>query len=231
MADELRIRQKEDLLKLEPLELGKYEKYALTSLAAYCVFWLQEWNMSTTLADLAVAGHRMFPIKFCMVGWPQFPDMTRINRSVLQMRPKYRNLATSLSAKGVFLNQNGIREAKVLVQRLGVPKFRGEGESPVLLESVRAERGRSSRVRSVLPQDVVSTVRNSKLFAVYQNGDGAIAEAIHLIGLLGVYDHTPPSEKKRKLRELLDAAKDVGDEEVLEFLAWLSRRFQRYLNK
>jgi len=231
MADDPKIRQREDLLRLKPFEKSTYEKYALTSLTAYSVFWLNEWNVGTTLENVAVAGHRMFPVKFCMVSWPQFPDMNRINRSVLQMRPKYRNLATSLSAKGVFLNQNGIREAKSLIQRIGAPTFQGEDKLEIPAESMRAERGRSSRVRSVHPQDLLSAVRKSKLFSDYTKGDIDGAEAIHLIGLLGVYDHTPSLEKKRKLKEFLEAARELNDKEILEFLAWASRQFQRYLDK
>ncbi len=231
MADDPKIRHREDLLSLEPFEKSTYEKYALTSLTAYSVFWLNEWNLGTTLENVAVTGHRMFPVKFCMVSWPQFPDMNRINRSVLQMRPKYRNLATSLSAKGVFLNPNGIREAKSLIQRIGAPTFRGENKLEVPTESVRAERGRSSRVRSIHPQDLLSAVRKSKLFSDYTKGDVDEAEAIHLIGLLGVYDHTPSSEKKRKLKEFQEAARELNDKEILEFLNWASRQFQKYLDK
>src|SRR3972149_6090882 len=92
-------RDKGGLLKLRPFPTSRYERYALTSLTACCVCWLQRWRITTSLENVAVASHRMFPVKFAMVGWPQLPDITRTNRSVLQMRPKYRNLATSSVGK------------------------------------------------------------------------------------------------------------------------------------
>ena len=57
------------------------------------------------------------------------------------------------------------------------------------------------------------------------------AEAIHLIGMLGVYDHTPSKEKKRKIKEVIDFAKEIDDKEVQQFLIQAQEKFNRYLNK
>jgi hypothetical protein len=231
MDYQIPIRDKSDLLKLRPFDLPLYDRYALTSLTAYTIFWLHEWNITTTLENLAVASYRMFPVKFCLVGWPQFPDINRTNRSVLQMRPKYRNLATSASGKGVFLNHNGVQEAMSLIEKLGPPLFEGELPSVSPVSPLRAERGRSGKPRSVHPEDLLTAVHNSQLFALYSQSRFDEAEAIHLIGLLNVYDHTPSSEKRRKLKALVDASREVGDESIKEFLNQVSKRFSRYLNK
>ena len=115
MNERKKIREKSELLKIRPFQKSKYDQFPLTSMIAYCIFWLQEWNIPTSLENIAVASHRLFPVKFAMVGWSEFPDITRTNRTVLQMRPKYRNLASSSASQGVFLNQNGIAEAKSLI--------------------------------------------------------------------------------------------------------------------
>lgn len=221
------IREKADLLKLSPFATEAYEHYPLISLTAYCVFWLQQWNITTSLENLAVASHRMFPSKFAMVGWPEFPDITRTNRSVLQMRPKYRNLATSSPTKGVFLNQNGLTEAESLTEKLGPPLI--GGKSVPQAPAIKAERG--NRARSVHPEDLLGVVRNSQLFKLYSESRFGEAEAIHLVGLLGVYDHTPSVEKKRKLREFQDAAKEMNDEDMVTFLSLVAERFKKYLNR
>lgn len=231
MSVNTQVRDKADLLKLRHFDTAVYDTYALTSLTAYCVFWLQEWNITTSLENLTVASHRMFPVKFALVGWPQFPDINRTNRSVLQMRPKYRNLATSASGKGVFLNQNGMQEARSLMEKIGQPTFGGEAPSSVPASILRAERGRSVKPRSVHSEDLIATIHKSQLYDLYTQSRFDEAEAIHLIGLLAVYDHTPSSEKKRKLKALVDAAKDLGDKKTLEFLDLVSERFHRYLNK
>jgi hypothetical protein len=221
------IQHKTDLLKISPFPTEAYQTYPLTSLTAYCVYWLQHWNITTSLENLAVASHRMFPVKFAMVGWPEFPDLTRMNRSVLQMRPKYRNLATSSPIKGVFLNKNGLTEAESLTTKFGPPFISGKAAPQA--PAIRAERG--GRARSVHPEDLLSVVRQSQLFRLYHESRFPEAEAIHLVGLLSVYDHTPSAEKRRELEEFQDAAKEMNDEEVTTFLSLVAERFKKYLNR
>lgn len=231
MTNIAEVHNKRDLLKIRPFDIHAYEQYALTSLTAYCVFWLQEWNITTNEENLGVACHRMFPSKFCLVGWPEFPDLKRIGRSVLQMRPKYRNLATSVSSKGVFLNQRGLEEAAALVTKLGPPLFEGHVRASVPASlNERAERGRA-KPRSVIPENVVARLRNSQLYRLYEESRFHEAEAIDLIGLLEVYDHTPSAEKKRKLKEFEEAARDLKEEALLEFIARIKERFTKYLNR
>jgi hypothetical protein len=191
---------------------------------------LQEWGFTPTLENLAVASHRMFPIKFAMVGWPQFPDINRTNRSVLQMRPKYRNLATSVASEGIYLNQNGIDEAKALIEKLGPPVFEGEKRESIDISLLKAERG-SGKARSVHAEDLISRVQKSQLFNLYMESRLDEAETIHLTTLLDVYDHTPSREKRHKLKQLTDAAKELQDEIMINFLKWVSDRFHKYLNR
>lgn len=221
---------KSDILELKPFDVALYEGYALTSLAAYCVFWLHTWSIPTSLENVAVASYRMFPAKFALVGWPQFPDVNRINRTVLQMRPKYRNLATSASDKGVFLNENGIRESSSLTERIGGPLFEGETRPTTAVPSVKAERG-VGKPRSIHPEDLMSKVRKSHLFALYVASHLDEGEAIDLINLLGVYDHTPSKHKRAELKKLIDSAKEVEDTQVFDFMKLVAERFRRYLNK
>lgn len=222
-------RKKVDLLKIRPFGTTQYEHYALTTLTAYCIYWLHEWEITTSYENIAVASHKMFPAKFALVGWPQFPDAIRTNRSLLQMRPKYRNLATSASYKGVFLNLNGMSEARLLTGKIGSPAFEDEVSS-VTIPTINAERG-GGKARSVHPEDLLKSVHKSELFHLFIESRFDEAEAIHLVGLLGVYDHTPSKEKKRKLKELMDAAGELDDHQTLEFLRVASERFHKYLNK
>jgi alpha-D-ribose 1-methylphosphonate 5-triphosphate diphosphatase PhnM len=74
-------------------------------------------------------------------------------------------------------------------------------------------------------------VKTSQLYNLFIQSRFDEAKAIHLIGLLGVYDHTPSQEKKRKLKEFLNDARELEDVRTEEFLKIVSERFQKYLNK
>ncbi len=154
-----------DILDITPFPGEKYEAIALTSLTAYSVYWLSQWSIPTSLENLAVLNFRLFPTKFAMVGWPQFPDFNRTNRSILQMRPKYRNLATSITKKGVFLNENGVKEAEALTARLGHPSSadRPEDVPEIPIPSTRG----AGRARTIHPEDLILKLKNSKLYKIY----------------------------------------------------------------
>jgi hypothetical protein len=218
-----------DLLQLSPYPKEAYETYALANLTAYSVFLLQEWGLVTSLENVSVLNHRLFPTKFSMVGWPQFPDVNRTNRSILQMRPKYRNLASSVTDKGVFLNERGSGEAKAILLKLGAPKI-GEKEAFRIQADFKAEPG-GKRPRTVHPEDLIKRLKNSKLFQMYLASRWSEAEAIDVIGFLGVYDHTPSKEKKRRLREFETAATELNDTEASQFIQAVRNSFDAYLSR
>jgi len=220
---------KEDLMKITSKNVTEYSSIPLTSLTAYSIFWLAQWEIPTTLENISIINHQLFPERFSMVGWPQYPDMNRTNRSVLQMRPKYRNFASSASDKGVFLNENGIKEAYALTKKFGGPKI--NNQETTLPPEFRHTSKDHKRSRSIHPEDMVERIRNSTLYKLFKENNFLEAEAIHLIGLLGVYDHTPSKEKKRKLKELFDHARELEDKEIIDFLELIENKFTRYLNK
>jgi hypothetical protein len=217
-----------DLLKVSPFGVEKYEELSLATLTAYSVYWLSQWGLPTTLENLAVLNYKLFPTKFALVGWPEFPDVNRTNRSVLQMRPKYRNFATSITDKGVFLNERGIAEAQSLVRRLGAPVLM-DGSTPSVVPIARA-RG-SGRPTTVHPEDLVAKIRKSRLFQMHSGDSWEEAEPIDLINFLEVYDHTPAAEKRRRVREFQMAANELKDAEVQEFVEALLLKFKSYLHR
>ncbi|HEY5176412.1 MAG TPA: hypothetical protein VII95_12695 [Terriglobales bacterium] len=225
----MKVGGSKDLLKLSPFPSEKYEELSLATLTAYSVYWLTQWELSTTLENLAVLNFKLFPTKFAMVGWPEFPDVNRTNRSVLQMRPKYRNFATSITNKGVFLNGRGVDEAQSLIGRLGTPSFCDGSALPVEMPIARV-RG-SGRPTTVHAEDLVAKVKRSRLFQAYKGGRWADAEPIDLINFLEVYDHTPSDEKRRRLRSFETAANEMKDAEVSEFLEAVSSTFRSYLHR
>jgi len=222
------IKTSDDLLKLTPYPKELYESFALANLTACSVFLLQEWGLLTSLENICILNHHLFPTKFSMVGWQQFPDANRTNRSILQMRPKYRNLATSVTEKGVFLNERGIKEAKAILSKLGSPKFGGV-DLIKIDPAFKAERG--ERPRTIHAEDLILKLKKSKLFKMYSDSKWSEIEAIDLIGLLGVYDHTPSKEKKRRLRDFKNAAEELKDAEALEFIKALEDSFSVYLSR
>ena len=98
-----------DLVRVDPKDQALCQKFqfSMAHLTAYSVHWLTAWEIPTTYENISVLNARLFPAEFSLTGFPEFPDAMRTNRTLLQMRPKYRGFATSDPRRGVFLTDKG----------------------------------------------------------------------------------------------------------------------------
>jgi hypothetical protein len=220
-----RIRHERDLLSIAPKNPADYEDVSLTALTMYSLYWLHEWELRRTIEAVAVLNWRLFPNKFAMVGWPQYPDAFRTNRSLLQGQPKYRNWLTGTASKGFSLNDRGIQIAVDLINRLGPPATT-EGQ---VLSSGNTINGTLShataRARSVEPAREVERARSSRLFEKWKSGVMAERDLIHVHALLGIFEHTPAKAREKKMKDLERCSRDINDKEMLRFLADVRRNY------
>src|SRR5437660_7065532 len=114
-----------DLLRVDPKDQNLYEpfQFSLPHLTAYSIGWLATWEIPTTYENISVLNARLFPAQFALTGFPESPDAMRTNRTLLQMRPKYRGFATSDPRKGVFLTEKGRDAAARGMEAVGAPTF------------------------------------------------------------------------------------------------------------
>src|SRR5712671_4689523 len=120
MADAT-VRHEQDLVRVAPKDPDSYAEIPLAILNAYSLYWLHKWELRRTIEAIAVLNWRLFPKRFSMVGFSQFPDAFRTNRSLLQGQPKYRNLLTGSAGQGFSLNARGMEVARDLTAKLGPP--------------------------------------------------------------------------------------------------------------
>ena len=133
------------------------------------------------------------------------------------MRPKYRGFATSDPRKGVFLTERGRTEVARVIEAIGAPSFDGKAITTEAPE-VDPRRPSRNRERTYNPAQALEERRSRLLFRRFKEGRLDDADVVHLLGLLGLYDHTPPVEVRREFKHLRDAASAVGDAEFSAFL-------------
>lgn len=220
-----------DLLRVEakPKASDRPRAFALPYLTAYTIHWLNDWEIPTTYENISVLNARLFPEEFALVGFPELPDAMRTNRTLLQMRPKYRGFATSDPRRGVYLTNKGRDAAMLVYNALGGPVIGGaELElSPQSLD--HADRSQGQRTRD--PRAIVNDAKQKLLYRRYQAGGLAEVDVVHLLGLLSLYDHTPPAEVKKAFRQLRNDAVSANDVAFAEFLNAVEERFHSYINR
>jgi hypothetical protein len=210
----------------KPAEL--YKDVPLTSLTAYSLYWLHKWKLPRTIEAVTVLNWKLFPKKFSMVSFPEYPDAFRTNRSLLQMQPKYRNLLTGAAVKGFSLNERGMEIAQDLNSKFGAPKS-GTGDPLGDIREDVQTRNRFSQARTLEPEREMSRVKASKLFDKWKNGLMTDRDLIHVHALLGIFNHTPATVRVRAMKSLEKSAAKVGDEEILHFLDEIRKTFPMIL--
>jgi len=218
-----------DLLRVDAKPAASYGRFALVRLTAYSVHWLTQWDIPTTYENVSVLNARLFPTKFCLAGFPEMPDAMATNRAILQMRPKYRGFATSDPHKGVFLTDKGRQEAGKVLESVGPPTLdKGTVEVPLEDRELGSE-PMGDRTRD--PRRIVADARAKLLYRRHKAGQFDETDVVHLLGLLSMYDHTPPSELRAELCRLREDAQSICDEEFVAFLDAVSVRFSTYLHR
>src|ERR1700686_1261925 len=219
-----------DLLKTDAKERSEYRHFSLVHLTAYSVYWLIQWGIPTTYENVSVLNGRLFPNDFSMQGFLELPDAFRTNRSLLQMRPKYRGFATSDPREGVHLTEKGNAAAIAVLSVIGPPSLEGRAVA-VSRPEIDPRRPSKNKDKSRNPAHIVQDIRSKILFHRFQEDKLPEAEIVHLLGLVGLYDHTPPGQLRKAFSQLRKDAEEVSDEEVLKFLDSVTERFQSYLNR
>ena len=201
----------------------------MAHLSAYSVHWLNVWEIPTTYENVSVLNARLFPADFSLSGFPEFPDAMRTNRTLLQMRPKYRGFATSDPRKGVFLTEKGREAAAKVLATIGPPSFEGRAVTVGLIPETRSVPKGKERTRN--PAQIIADCKSKLLYRRFKEGRFEETDIVHLLGLVSLYDHTPPSEIQKELRLLHADAQATGDAEFLEFLDRVKDRFSQYINR
>lgn len=217
------IRHENDLVKIAAKENERYKGESLAALTVYSLFWLHQWQLRRTIEAISVLNWRLFPDKFGMVGWPEYPDAFRTNRSLLQCQPKYRNWLTGAASTGFSLNERGLDVARQLISKFGPPSTTSGEKIGFRLPDTGASQ--SARPRSIEPQIELGRARKSRLFEKWQAQVMSERDLIHVHSLLGIFDHTPAKVRNKKMKDLERSAEDMHDTEMAHFFADIRAQF------
>lgn len=203
-------RTQDPLDDLEPFAEKLYSGLDLDRLTAYGVRVLSDRDLPVTFENVVVTLFRLFPTKFSIVGYPEYPDAARINRAILHCFPKYRNYLSGRASTGYRLTHQGEVAAEEAATALA-----GEGKP--------AKRRRTA-ARGVA-DNFMKEVSDSKVFADFTAGSFEAIDLYDVTRLLHATPNSPKEVLRRNMDQLLTYSKETGRDDVLKFLTWAAETF------
>ena len=178
---------KKRILGIKPLPPNSYHNFDLDRLAVYSLCLLEEKKIPLFFDYAAVTLFRLFPKKFSMANFSQYPDTNRINKALRRLTDQARKSWAGTVENGFSLNELGREVGKQVLEILNDPERQGKVSPPVPKRS----RGRSALVET-------NEIRNSLTFKKWTN-----EEAINNYEFFAFLKATPYTPKPLLLEHFM----------------------------
>lgn len=194
-----------------------YENIDLNRLAAYAIKLFEDEGISTTFERLVVTLFKLFPKKFALIDFEEYPDATRINRALLQLRPKYRNWATGKVSAGFVLTDSGRAIAEQTEKMLQTVNKNNA-------DTNLKQKGTSRLRTRDLAQELIE-IQSSSIFDKYRLGKFDEIETREVYDLLNAFPYTPKTALKKRLNSMADVALKEDRQDIYQFITWVKKEF------
>ena len=186
------------------------------TLVTYAVYRLTASNGSqTTFEDIVAEAFRLFPKRFSLRGYPNWPDSAVVNKSWLRSRTDKKYIAGSVR-DGFRLTQRGLKVAERVEQQLGQSPTKGARR---IKSELRTRSGRLLR-----------SIEESQSFSEFKRiGQLEGMTEDDLADLLLAMPDTPARMLVSNLEQFRDAAILYDRHDVQKFLDAVQRRFSARL--
>lgn len=201
---------------LEPAAVEKYRDLNNDSLLCFALIELRSKSVPATFENIAVAAFKLFPESFSLVGYPNYPDAARVNRTLLHARPKYRDLITGSAKKGYVLTGKGetvARQVAIGLQGQAIQKARPASDA--------------TDKRTYTGQAVMKQVEGSSLYKHWRGGELDSIGDYEVWDFLEAMPYTDKAVLRGILKDYKEAAELARREDVMKFLSWVSRQYRR----
>ena len=209
---------KKTIAALKPFPPTTYRNIDLDRLAVYSLCTLEEKKIPLYFDYASVALFRLFPKKFSMANFAQYPDTNRINKTLRRLTDQARkSWATGTVENGFSLTDLGREIGTQTSEMLSNP---GQ-QNTVRVSPPKRSRGRSA-------SEDASDIRASETFQKWIAKESI--SNYEFFSFLKAASYTPKHLLREHLGRLKNSATNAKDEEVSAFLGWLEEKFSGLLS-
>ena len=209
------MKDKEKLKELKPFTETKYKNIDLDHLIMHVIKELEKIKVNLSYENTVVAAFKIFPKKFSLPGFPEYPDSNRVDQCLWRCSGKTRQWLGGKARQGFNITSR----SRVIFK-----------ESADLLEGRKSTKTRAiSQTRR--KETILAEMLDSSAYKKFLEENGNLITEGELCFLLqGTLD-----SEKDTLKKNLDLLKMFADElerkEITTFLEWIESHFKGFLRK
>ncbi len=206
---------KEKIEKLKTFDFKSYDTIDLDRLVIYTTLALSDLGVELSLENIIVGAFKIFPKKFSLTGYLEFPDATRVEKSLWRCKGKKRQWIGGKTPHGYQITD----KTRIIS---------AQTETQLSNTVLKREQKPTSRLRR--KESILKETTDSHAYLKYIKNQGeSISEAELCYLLQGTLDSS-----RQVLRENLASLKKFADEldrqSIIKFLCWLEDHFKNFLN-
>ena len=202
----------EKIEELQTFDPKQYNSIDLDRLVMYTAVELDKRGIELTFENIVVGAFRLFPEKFSLARYPEYPDALRVDKA-LRRRHKGQWIGGK-TLHGFYVIETTIRIA-------------AQAEAMRTDSSLRKTKTPSRAPRR---EQIIREVEKTPAYQKYLNGDRdniTVSEMCYL--LQGTLDSSKETLRDN-LQSLEILAEELEKKALLEFLSYLSQRFKDFLS-
>jgi hypothetical protein len=206
---------KDKIKELKPFDAKSYNPIDLDRLVIYATVELEKLGVELSLENIIVGAFNLFPKKFSLSGYLEFPDATRVEKCLWRCKSKKRQWIGGKTPHGYLITD---KTRLISVQT----------EAQLSNTVLKKEQKTPSRLRR--KEGILKETKDSPAYSKYVSGKAeSISEADVCYLLQGTLD-SPRELLRENFLSLKKFAKELECEDVLIFLNLLENRFSFLFN-
>jgi len=196
---------------LRPFPYKNYENIDLNSLVVYSIDFLEKKGVTLNFENICITSFRLFPTKFSLIKYEKYPDAARINRALLQCRPKYQNLLLGDVRMGFELTKEGdnrVKKTKILLEKPNLQKNLPKSEVK----------------RTFSSKKELTELKNKTAFKKFVGKDFENISVFDVYDLMDITPYTSKKEIKLQWENRFNFIKK--DKTLLELFNFIKKKFK-----
>lgn len=194
-----------------------YKAIPYDDLLVFALYSIEQKGLDATLENLVVECYNLFPERFSLPGYDEYPDSAQVDKSWLRCRTDKRLISGS-KAQGFQITSRGLSVVQKTQRRLGNKVL----DSKQLLAIKGDRRTKTGRL--------VKQLEGNELFKEFlRKGPTIEISEYQFCDLIYSTLDTLPENRRKNLQQLRDAAKDYNRSDMLAFLDHCETRFSHLL--